>query len=92
MALRSSMLLVVVVALAQLGLAASAGAYDEPNYSIAPNVNDAGIVDTVPTRGQNLVWLPRPERRVDKLLVFLPTGGLTNLPTSPLHFRLAVSM
>jgi hypothetical protein len=86
MALRSSLLLVVVVALAQLGFAASAGAYDEPSYSIAPNVNDAGIVDTVPTRGQNLVWLPRPERRVDKLLVFLPTGGLTNLPTEFKNF------
>jgi HYR domain-containing protein len=69
---------VVMLGLAQLGLAAGARA-DEPTYAIPANVNDPGISTA---RGANLIWLAaEPTRRVGKLLVFLPTGGAANLPT-----------
>ncbi len=64
-----------------IALAASAGvarAQEVFPRGIDANVNDPGILTT---RGQNLVWLPDAARRVDKLLVFLPSGGATNLPT-----------
>ncbi|HEY6891542.1 MAG TPA: hypothetical protein VI300_27295 [Solirubrobacter sp.] len=49
-----------------------------PTHTVAANVNDPGIN---PSRGSNLIWLNAdPARRVGKLLVFLPSGGLTNLP------------
>jgi hypothetical protein len=86
MSFRRSLLLGIAVVLAHLGLALNAGAYDEPTYSIAPSDTDTSITDTVPSRGQNLVWLPRPENRVGRLLVFLPTGGLTNLPSEFKNF------
>ncbi len=74
-------LLPVVAVVALLGSAASARA-DEPAFSVSPQVTDPAIVDTTPTRGSHLVWLtPDTNRRVKKLLVFLPTGGPTNVPT-----------
>jgi hypothetical protein len=77
-----SILKVAAVALLGLGFAADgAHAADLPTYTIAPALTDAAIVDTTPTRGNNLVWLAPPARRVGKLLVFLPTGGPTNVPT-----------
>lgn len=69
------LLTVVAVALLGLGITANARAA-EPTYSIDANVNDPGISTA---RGQNLVWLAT--RPVGKLLVFLPSGGATNLPT-----------
>jgi hypothetical protein len=73
-----SILTVAAVALLGLGFAAQARA-DEPQHTIVPNVNDPAIVDTNPTRGDNLAWLPT--RPVGKLLVFLPSGGALNLPS-----------
>jgi hypothetical protein len=80
MAFQRSIRTVVAVALfglASFVLAANAGA-DEPTRGVDANVNDAGISTA---RGQNLVWLPGPARPVGKLLVFLPSGGASNLPT-----------
>src|SRR3954449_12400290 len=54
-------------------------AADVPTHAIAANANDPGIDAT---RGQNLVWLPPTSKRVGKLLVFLPYGGVNNLPTN----------
>jgi hypothetical protein len=71
----------VVLVVSSLGFAAGARA-DGPTRSIPANINDPEITTE---RGENLVWLPAPERRVGKLLVFLPTGGATNLPTEFLH-------
>ena len=62
-----------------LGLAGGAQAWDEPTRAIAANINDPGITTA---RGANLIYLNAdPARRVGKLLVFLPSGGATNLPT-----------
>src|SRR5690349_16262177 len=58
-----------------LGADASAA---EPTYTIAANVNDP---QTLTGRGPNLAWVPPAGRRVGKLLVFLPSGGMSNLPT-----------
>ncbi len=69
---------VAALGLAPLALAADAPADPIATHSINADVNDPGI-DT--TRGQNLVWTPNPERRVDKLLVFLGLGALNNRPT-----------
>src|SRR5215207_4028384 len=74
-------LAVALLGLAQLGFAAGARAADPATHTIAPSLTDAGIADTTPTRGNNLVWLAAPERRVGKLLVFLPLGGMENIPT-----------
>jgi hypothetical protein len=76
-----SILTALAVALVGLGFAASARAADTPTLVIDPHATDAAILDTVPTRGNHLVWLPPASRRVGKLLVFLPTGGPTNVPT-----------
>jgi hypothetical protein len=76
-----SILTALAVALVGLGFAANARAADTPTLTIAPSTTDAAILDTVPTRGNHLVWLPPATRRVGKLLVFLPTGGPTNVPT-----------
>src|SRR4051794_23376605 len=73
-----SLLVAGLLALLGLGFAAGARA-DEPNYTIVPSVTDPAIVDTNPTRGNNIVYLPA--RPVGKLLVFLPSGGANNLPT-----------
>ena len=70
-----------LLGVAQLALAANARAADPATHTIAPVVTDPGIVDTTPTRGDNLVWLAAPERRVGKLLVFPPLGGMANVPT-----------
>src|SRR3954451_8719335 len=67
----------VPVAMLGVGLAGEARA-DEPTYTIAANVNDPAITTV---RGPNLVWLPFTDRRVNKLLVFLPSGGANNFPT-----------
>jgi len=67
----------VAVALLGLDLAGEARA-DEPTYTIAANVNDPAVATV---RGPNLVWLPLADRRVNKLLVFLPSGGANNFPT-----------
>jgi hypothetical protein len=69
------------ITLLGLGVASSARAADPATYTIAPITTDPGIVDTTPTRGNHLVWLATPERRVGKLLVFLPLGGMNNIPT-----------
>jgi hypothetical protein len=65
------------VALLGLALTSSARAAD-PARAIPANVNDPGI-DAA--RGANLVWLAPADRRVGKLLVFLPLGGMNNRPT-----------
>ena len=83
---RSSLALraVVVLGLALLGLSPSVRAADTPTHTIAPSATDPAITDPpapAPPRGDNLVWLAPESRRVGKLLVFLPTGGLTNLPS-----------
>ncbi|MDA0170082.1 thrombospondin type 3 repeat-containing protein [Solirubrobacter taibaiensis] len=74
----------VAVALLVLAAAAPARA-DEPLFQVVPTDTDAAILDTPSptpgTRGNHLVWLAPAERRVDKLAVFLPTGGPTNLPS-----------
>jgi hypothetical protein len=77
---RRSLVAVTVTALG-LGVATTAHAADPPTHTIAPIVTDPMILDTNPTRGNNLVWLAAPERRVGKLLVFLPLGGGNNIPT-----------
>jgi hypothetical protein len=77
--------MVPVLGLALLGLSSAARAADAPTHTISPSLTDPAITDPpppAPSRGDNLVWLaPDPARRVEKLLVFLPTGGLTNLPS-----------
>jgi hypothetical protein len=84
---------VALIGLVQSGLAASARAEDPTAYpAIIPSLTDLAIIDTpspppgmpatpaLPgTRGNHLVWLAPPERRVGKLLVFLATGGFTNI-------------
>ena len=72
----------MVLAVALLGCFAPSARADEPTRTIPANVNDPGISTA---RGENLVWLPAPERRVGKLVVFLPTGGATNFPTEFKH-------
>jgi len=67
-----------LLAIAVLGGGPSARAADPATYAIDANINDPGI-DTA--RGQNLVWLAPANKRVGKLLVFLPLGGAANLPT-----------
>jgi hypothetical protein len=79
MALQRRTLAVAMVGL--LGLAADARAADPATHTIAPSLTDPAIVDTTPTRGNHLVWLGAPERRLGKLLVFLPLGGMMNIPT-----------
>jgi hypothetical protein len=73
-----------LLGLTLLALAPGARAADEPTHSIAPSRTDPAITDPpapAPPRGDDLVWLAPEPRRVGKLLVFLPTGGLTNLPS-----------
>src|SRR4051795_9756525 len=75
---------VPILGLALLALSPGARAADAPTHTIAPSLTDSAITDPVPpapSRGDNLVWLAPAPRRVGKLLVFLPTGGLTNLPS-----------
>jgi hypothetical protein len=78
-------LLTLVGILLGLGLATDARAEDPTAYPpIVPSLTDAAIVDTATppgTRGNHLVWLAPPERRVGKLLVFLPSGGPLNIPS-----------
>src|SRR4051794_11979412 len=77
--------ILAVIAVAMLGLASGARAADPVTYTVIPSDTDAAILDTPSptpgTRGNHLVWLPPEARRVGKLLVFLPTGGTTNVPT-----------
>jgi len=80
MSFRRTPLTVGALVLVGLGLSAPARAADNPTATIAPRDTDAAILDTTPTRGNHLVWLPPTSRRVGKLLVFLPSGGATNLP------------
>jgi hypothetical protein len=76
---RSILTVTAVAALGQLGFASQSRAWDEPTRAIAANSNDPGITTA---RGANLIYLNAdPARRVGKLLVFLPSGGATNLPT-----------
>jgi hypothetical protein len=81
MTFRRTTLPTVALTLLGAAFAADARAADTPTLTIAPNVTDPAILDTNPTRGNHLVWLPPAARRVGKLLVFLPTGGPTNVPT-----------
>ncbi|MDA0170083.1 thrombospondin type 3 repeat-containing protein [Solirubrobacter taibaiensis] len=74
-------IVVAAAGLAPLGFTADARAADPATHTIAPSVADPATTDTSPTRGNNLVWLAAPERRVGKLLVFLPLGGMLNIPT-----------
>src|SRR4051794_15593506 len=78
MPLRRSVLTAASVAL--LVSTADARAEVAPTHTIAANVNDPGIATS---RGANLIWLNSdPARRGGgKLLVFLPSGGATNVPT-----------
>jgi hypothetical protein len=74
--------LTVVALFGLLAFAADARAEDPTAYApIVPSLTDPAIVDTTPTRGNHLVWLAPQPRRVGKLLVFLPTGGPTNVPS-----------
>ena len=56
-----------------------------PTHAIAPSDTDPAITDTASptpgTRGANLVWLAPAQRRVGKLLVFLPYGGFDQRTT-----------
>src|SRR4051812_34200047 len=79
-------LIPAAVAVTALAFAANARAEDPTAYpAIAPSLTDPAILDTASptpgTRGNHLVWLASPERRIGKLLVFLPTGGFTNIPS-----------
>ena len=86
-----AVLVVALLALAQLGVVAGAHAQSvpiatptpQPTHELVPNINDPAIVDTTPqSRGNHFIWLdPDPKRRVGRLLVFLPTGGPTNIPS-----------
>src|SRR3954471_7087003 len=65
--------------------AADARAADPPRYTIDPHDTDAAITDTASptpgTRGKHLVWLaPEKAGQVNKLLLFLPSGGNNNTP------------
>src|SRR3954454_24366306 len=74
----------VLLGLTMFGASPSARGADEATHTIAPSATDPAITDPAapaPSRGANLVWLAPEPRRVGKLLVFLPTGGLTNLPS-----------
>jgi hypothetical protein len=52
--------------------------HEPPAHSILPEVTDPAISTG---RGNHLVWLPAdPNRRNQKLLVFMAGGGLTNFP------------
>ena len=86
MSIQRSVRTAVAVAMLGLGFAAvDARAADEPTYTIVPSDTDPAILDTPSptpgTRGNHLVWRASEEHRVDRLLVFLPTGGPTNLPS-----------
>jgi hypothetical protein len=78
-------LLAASAVIAVLGFAPGAGAADLPKYTIDPHDTDPAILDTPSptpgTRGKHLVWLPPADHAVGRLLVFLPTGGPTNLPS-----------
>src|SRR3954452_15693564 len=74
----------VLLGLTMFGASPSARGADEATHTIAPSATDPAITDPPPpspSRGDNLVWLAPEDRRIGKLLVFLPTGGLTNLPS-----------
>jgi hypothetical protein len=81
MRLRPWTLALVAAALLVLGLGrvAPAAARDvpQPTHAIDANVNDPAIEST---RGQNFVWLGPASHRVGRLLLFMPSGGATNLP------------
>jgi hypothetical protein len=84
MSWRRVLRVVPILGLVLLALPPGARAADEPTHTIAPSLTDPAITDPAapaPSRGDNLVWLAPEPRRVGKLLVFLPTGGLTNLPS-----------
>jgi hypothetical protein len=70
----------VLLGVGFLGRTADAHAVDgeTPTHEVPANVNDPAI-DT--SRGEHLVWLGPAQRRVGKLLLFLPSGGLNNVPT-----------
>src|SRR3954449_3418159 len=75
----------VLLGVTLLGVSPNARAADDATHTIPPSWTDPAITDPPPpspSRGDNLVWLAsEPSRRVGKLLVFLPTGGPTNLPS-----------
>src|SRR4051794_41977839 len=81
MRLRPWTFALVAAALLVLGLGrvAPAAARDvpQPTHAIDANVNDPAIEST---RGQNFVWLGPASHRVGRLLLFMPSGGATNLP------------
>ena len=82
---RRFLAVVAVAAAAPLGIVADVRAADVPAHTIAPGDTDPAITDTASptpgTRGANLVWLAPAQRRVGKLLVFLPYGGLDQRTT-----------
>ena len=79
MPLQRSLRTALAVGLVALAASASdARAQEVFPRGIDANVNDPGID---PARGQNLIWMPAAARRVDKLLLFLPLGGMNNRPT-----------
>src|SRR6476646_8806319 len=70
--------ILAMVAVACLGhLATTAHAATPPTHIVAANAGDPAI-DT--SRGSNYIWLAPPAKRVGKLLLFMPSGGPTNLP------------
>ena len=73
MTFRRSTLATAAVALLGLGLVADARAADQAR--VIPAIDTGPGIDAA--RGDNLVWLASdPDRRVGKLLVFLPFGGV----------------
>jgi hypothetical protein len=72
---------VILLGLCALGFGAAARAAvyvpPEPTHAIDANVNDPAIDAS---RGQNFVWLGPAGHRVGRLMVFMPSGGPTNLP------------
>ncbi|MDA0163248.1 hypothetical protein OM076_23440 [Solirubrobacter ginsenosidimutans] len=83
MTLRRSLLALAVLVLSASATDARAQVLP-PTHTVAANVNDPGIATS---RGSNLIWLSAdPARRVGKLLVFLPGGGATNVPTDWTEF------
>ena len=81
--MRTALKLVTVIVVGLLGPAPSAHAQTGVYEEVDPGLTDPAIVDTPTppgTRGNHLVWVPSKTHRVNRLLVFLPTGGVNNIP------------
>src|SRR4051794_16160289 len=71
---------VALTGVACFGRVAPASAYVTPvaTHIVPANVNDPAIDAS---RGDNYVWLGPASHRVGRLMVFMPSGGLTNIPS-----------